>query len=145
MNAIDYTPWRDFFRTVLTGGVAPIINPDIFVNEGESYSGDKPMWVEEVVGIDGEEHLTNITNPGLQLTITYNVYADKQMRNTADVSEKLRQAIATACRKNFDPIGAITIYDITPRRRIATSQEGVRLSPIDISFKLCNKQTRSIS
>lgn len=145
MSPIDYEPWRDFFRTLITGGATPIVNPILFVKEGKAYDGDFPLWVEEVVGIDGEVHLTSINEPGLQLTITYNIYADKQLPDPVKPSEKLRRNIGAVCMDNFPPIGNISIYEISVKRRIATSQEGLRLSPLDVSFKLCNNQTQGVS
>lgn len=137
---IDYTIWRDYFRALLTERIPVIVHPSLFVKEGESYEGDAPLYVEEVVGIDGEDFLTSMVDPGLQLTITYNVFTKNSMPNQVSVAEKLRLDIGKTLNKNLQRLNQISIYDIEVVRRIATPQEGWRLSPLDVSFKLCRNQ-----
>lgn len=85
---IDYMPWRDFFRIRLTGGASPVINPKLFAKEGVQFDRQNyPIWVEEVVGFDSEEALVRMNDPGVQMTITYNVYSDTKQNNSADNAE----------------------------------------------------------
>jgi len=72
------------------------------------------------------------------MTVSYNVFANKKMPNGARTSAQLQVKIGAALMKNFNPIQNIAIYEISAKRRISTTQEGWRLSPIDITFKLCN-------
>ena len=138
---IDYKPFRNYFRTLITGGASPVVAPADFANEGEAFDpGKKGRWVEEVAGIDGEERLVQLNNQDLQMTISYNVYTSEQVVNTADATEDLRIAIAEALPRCMDPIGGITIYGLDATRRTSTVQDGWRLSPLDITFNLTGVQ-----
>jgi hypothetical protein len=134
---IDYRTFRDHFRTLLTGGLTPVIDPAIFAEEGKAFDpGESEGWVEEVVGVDSEERLVQLNEQDAQMTITYNIYTDKSLKNTADVAEDLRIAIDEALPRCMAPISGVTIYGLNATRRTATTEDGWRLSPLDITFNL---------
>ena len=134
---IDYKPFRDYFRTLITGGATPVLAPSDFAAEGVKFDpGTKGRWVEEVVGIDGEERLVRLNDQDLQMTITYNVYTSDEVTNTADDTEDLRIAIAAVLPRCMPEIDGIAIYGLDATRRTSTVQDGVRLSPLDITFNL---------
>ena len=134
---IDYKPFRDSFRTLITGGASPVVKPTSFAKEGDKYDpGRRVMWVEEVAGIDGEERMVQLNEQDLQMTITYNVYTSVKKKNTVDTSEALRIAIAAVLPRCMDPISGTSIYGLEATRRTSTIEDGWRLSPLDITFNL---------
>lgn len=139
MAVINLETIADYFESLLTGGATPIINPSLFVAEGQLFDSENmPLYVAEIKGIDDETPTLARNHAGLY-TITYNVYSTVSQPDIVTDAENLRSSIIgvfnEAC---FPEIAGVNFTYFLPTRRTATiNNDGdYRIAPVDITFKV---------